>query len=44
MEYLPKNIHEKHQQFHYYKLLNDFTSGSPDFNLQDLINESDIHS
>ena len=25
MEYLPKNIHEKHQQFHYYKLLNDFT-------------------
>ncbi|ODV63529.1 Atp11p [Ascoidea rubescens DSM 1968] len=26
------------------KLLNDFTSGSSEFNLQDLINESDIHS
>ena len=25
MEYLPKNIHEKYQQFHYYELLNDFT-------------------
>ena len=25
MEYLPKHIHEKYQQFHYYELLNDFT-------------------
>jgi hypothetical protein len=25
MQYLPKHIHEKYQQFHYYELLNDFT-------------------
>lgn len=25
MDYLPKHIHEKYQQFHYYELLNDFT-------------------
>jgi hypothetical protein len=25
MEYLPKHIHEKYQQFHYYEILNDFT-------------------
>ena len=25
MEYWPKHIHEKYQQFHYYELLNDFT-------------------
>jgi hypothetical protein len=25
MEYLPRYIHEKYQQFHYYEMLNDFT-------------------
>ncbi len=25
MDYWPKHIHEKYQQFHYYELLNDFT-------------------
>ena len=25
MQYLPKHIHEKYQQFHYYEMLNDFT-------------------
>jgi hypothetical protein len=25
MEYWPKHIHEKYQQFHYYEILNDFT-------------------
>ena len=25
MEYLPKHIDEKYQQFHYYEILNDFT-------------------
>lgn len=25
MKYLPKHIHEKYQQFHYYEILNDFT-------------------
>lgn len=25
MEYLPKHIHEKYQQFHYYEILKDFT-------------------
>jgi len=25
MNYWPKHIHEKYQQFHYYELLNDFT-------------------
>jgi len=25
MQYLPKNILEKYQQFHYYEILNDFT-------------------
>jgi hypothetical protein len=25
MEYVPRYIHEKYQQFHYYEMLNDFT-------------------
>jgi hypothetical protein len=25
MEYVPRYIHEKYQQFHYYEILNDFT-------------------
>ena len=25
MDYWPKHIHEKYQQFHYYELLNEFT-------------------
>ena len=25
MEYLPRYIHEKYQQFQYYEMLNDFT-------------------